>query len=251
MRDKIIELFEYRKFPLLFEAAGKKWEVSSPFVESLIELQEKIYDLDSILESDWDIDPMHLSEQWKQINQCQLFRDFSREEKVEWCREILKYQSHELALRKGISPLGLDMEYFYYFKSCDVKLLRKLIYEQFAELHDYINLSDWKLFDLVTEINDDVMDLHEDCQYYNGNAFLISMVQDGKELTRNKFADFLNECGKKNEKCHYNTDIKNELKNWVSNEVDSTLKLMSQRIEESDLDTLAHSTLFSKFECLS
>ena len=61
---------------------------------------------------------------------------------------------------KGLLPTRLEMEYFYFYKSCDVKLLRRLIYEtRLKGSKSFGSLSDWRYFDLVTEVNDDVADI--------------------------------------------------------------------------------------------
>ena len=55
------------------------------------------------------------------------------------------------------------------------------------------HLTDWRYFDLITELNDDIEDVFEDITTINANAFLISINENSVEKTRKDFSIFLND----------------------------------------------------------
>ncbi|MFZ1704129.1 MAG: hypothetical protein WAT79_07260 [Saprospiraceae bacterium] len=191
MLDKILTLFEYRMFPYLMDHIPFETVKKAEFNDNLIELQKSIYYLDATLESAWEVDHEQRHRLWNDI-----VKD------VKTClpmgvlpqtvlRHIEKYEKHELNIRENKWPNRLKMSYFYFYKSCDVKLLRYLIYE-FGELTKVFgSLSKWRDFDFVTEVNDDITDLNEDLYCYNGNRFLIQLLMNGKSHTFREFDDFL------------------------------------------------------------
>ena len=190
LADKISELFEYRGFPRLIAAGKMRSDKRQILNDKLIKLQTEIYGLDAILESNWVLDDEQMALAWKQI--LAALHEFPlKKSEYDYLKTLRRYEHHEKKLREGVFGLHMTMEYFYFFKSCDVKLLRRLIYEQIPELQRDIKLSDWREFDLITEVNDDVADMIEDMETINGNRFLISYLVNGPEITRNDFREFI------------------------------------------------------------
>jgi DNA helicase IV len=118
------------------------------------------------------------------------------------------------------------MEYFYFYKSCDVKLLRRLIYDRNAALAKVIKPSEWRTFDLVTEVNDDVVDLQEDTTTINGNRFLISLLQFGKKKTVQIFNDFLDEMDVRNRALDVKSIEGVEFIEWTDSQIRETKELV-------------------------
>jgi hypothetical protein len=192
LRKKIIELFEYRMFPQLCALQKvKDRETVKALWSQLIDLQESIYHLDAHLEANWHVDNSVLDWHWKQISTCLFSFGIANERHGNYLAHIKKYQFHEFSLRKGKNLLNYNLEYFYFYKSCDVKLMRRLIYEQCGLKRKLGPLSAWRYFDLVTEVNDDVTDVFEDLDFVNGNLVLLSILKDGKDATIAKFSTFL------------------------------------------------------------
>lgn len=244
MREKIIALFEYRQLPELIKYGGR--ELDEVFYEKLINLQFHIYKLDHELERNWKVDPSVIEDRWKQIYEA--LSDLGIPQKLhdKFCRHIYKYQKHELELRKGKLPTRLSMEYFYFYKSCDVKLLRKIIYIQNPNLAKAIKESDWRLFDLVTEINDDIDDLQEDTQTINGNRFLISLKQFGFEKTKATFTAFINEIDQRNNEQEVSIGSIN-VSAWTKTQVNETLNLISLQLTTlNTLDTSKYDQIVAR-----
>jgi hypothetical protein len=197
LKNKIEELFEYRGFHDLYEYSGLGKEEINQFHNKLVNLQSKIYYLDAYLESCWDVTDEGLDYYWVDIKK--ILTDFGIPLEVQrpYILQILKYQKHEVELRKNRLPTSIDMEYFYFYKSCDVKLMRRLIHEQLPNVKRLYQLSDWRFFDLVTEVNDDTTDLEEDQHTINGNRLLISLNTHGSDYTFETFNLFLSYISKK------------------------------------------------------
>lgn len=224
LRNKIIELFEYRELPKLIAYGGQKWD--EQFYEDLIQLQYDIYLLDHELETNWEVDMSIIDERWKVIHQDLDVLGVAESEYDSYSSHIYKYQKHELGIRNGKLPTRLSMEYFYFYKSCDVKLLRKLIYDRNPHLAKVIKPSQWRTFDLVTEINDDVVDLQEDTTTINGNRFLISLLQFGKEETIKVFNDFLDEMDGRNKALNVRSIEGVEFVKWTDTQIRETKELV-------------------------
>lgn len=197
LRDKIEQLFEYRAFPELYRLSGGSSGELKRIHKQLVELQARIYDLDGYLEANWELKDKQLSHYWNKIYASLTNMGIPSSKQYEYCSQIHKYQKHEVDLRHNLMPTRLDMEYFYFYKSCDVKLQRRLLIENFPTLKKLFTAGDWRYFDLVTEINDDATDLEEDTSTINGNRLLISFYLKGKSSTKEEFGDFLDKVIKK------------------------------------------------------
>ncbi len=244
LKEKIVELFDYRKFPVLLEETGGLQEEIDDLVGELIELQENIYYLDAYLESNWNLDKKIISEKWKDIYNSKLFTSFDKREKIESCKEIFRYQTHEMELRESKLPIQLDMEFFYYYKSCDVKLLRRLIYKRYPILEKKYRIEDWLFFDLITELNDDIEDVFEDQQFYNGNSFNISVLYKGKEITHKTFKDFILDVVSRSERKAFVDDNYKRVHKWTLEYANNTLDLLDQNMQKIEIDKLKENKLF-------
>jgi hypothetical protein len=101
------------------------------------------------------------------------------------------YEQGELDIRRNLLPHTIQIRPFYYFKSCDVKLLRKIIYDQAPLLKLKVPYTQWILFDFLTELIDDIEDEMEDRNIYNGNRFLFSLFYLGVDQTITEYKGFL------------------------------------------------------------
>ncbi len=189
--QKIDVLFNFRKIPWLLEES--KIRDKALLKQRLIDLQIAIYELDSHLESHWEIRVTDLKPYWLRIYACLDQLGLSVKQQHAWSKEIVRYQNHELDLRYRKSPLRHSIEDMYTIKSCDVRLIRRLIYQADDQLNQVLKFSEWSEFDLVTEVNDDLEDLYEDLPSLNGNRFLFSLFELGPEETSDRYERFLQE----------------------------------------------------------
>ncbi len=188
IQQKIIDLFALRKLPLLIEWGGLK---SESILAKLEALQKDIYLLDKSLEEHFDINPEQLAFYWERITKHLYDLDYTPAQAQEMLYSLKVYEQGELDIRKNILPHTVRIRPFYYFKSCDVKLLRKIIYDQSSSLKSKIPCVHWILFDFITELIDDIEDEMEDRTIYNGNRFLFSLFYRGVNQTIVEYNGFL------------------------------------------------------------
>ncbi len=198
LEKKIEELFVYRRFPQLFDLVGENYK-NHPIISALKELQIAIYFLDHHLETNWTIDPeKDLKKYWKEIYRSLTNCGVDQKVHDDYCKLIYRYQKHELYLRQNKLPTSLNIEHYYYFKSCDVKLLRRIISDKFPMIKRLHPPADWRYFDLITEVNDDVEDVFEDGFTINGNYFLIDHLKNGIDKAQENMNGFIEQIARKN-----------------------------------------------------
>jgi hypothetical protein len=236
LEQKIVQLFEYRLFPELIELGDISKKEYETVWQHLLALQTSIYYLDAHLEANWNTDAEVLGWHWENINQHLAAFGILGQESKQYLNHIKKYEKHELELRNGKMPMRLDMEYFYFYKSCDVKLLRRLIYERYHLSVLCGSLAEWRYYDLITEVNDDVDDLLEDLDFYNGNRFLLTILTFGKQVAKKEFFNFISLIKSKAEAKV--KAAKGKYRDYIFDKtmlrIDETIWLMDQRLQQVD-----------------
>lgn len=245
MRDKITSLFEYRMLPEI--VASCSGNDNTDLFERLYKLQEAIYYLDHHLETNWSIDQIALAPFWADINSI-LKTDFGvdADDIHDYISDILQYQTHELDLRQGKLPIAHDPFHFYYFKSCDVKLIRRLISEHIPAVLDKYPLEIWKNFDLITELNDDVEDIFEDLETINGNAVLIALHEVGFKEAKSYVHNFLDAISIANEADRSSGKIPVNIIDATQDQIIATRELLEKNLSQlqSDKSALDEAKLF-------
>jgi hypothetical protein len=243
---KIKDLFKYRGFPELYEISNLNKDIVENLNNQLIDLQANIYYLDSYLEENWTLKENELNQYWKNIHQSLSVLGVKKSDWMDYTNHILKYQKHEMELRLGLMPTRLNMEYFYFYKSCDVKLIRRLLMEKLPNVSKLCDAADWRYFDLVTEINDDAMDIEEDLSTINGNRVLISIQLYGAKETIKIFSNFLKTVEQKSIKRF--TKVKSEYKKKIHQmtleQITATKKLLLENVNKFSVE---NDSMLSKY----
>lgn len=245
MKKKIKALFEYRQIPELM--ADGKIKGKKALYKKLIALQISIYELDEHLESNWDIKKTDLSTYWNNIHNAMMDCGVPKKKLAEYSKHILKYQTHELNLRKGKLPTQGSVEYFYYYKSCDVRLMRQIIYDLSETLESKYTLPDWRFFDLITEVNDDVEDVFEDLKTINGNYALIARWQYGKKESIRMLSEFMDSIETKNQERYSKRKSDSEYKliyKMTQKQIKKTRKLLDKNMKKLKKKQILKAKLF-------
>ncbi len=247
LREKIVTLFNYRLIPELIHNCDL--ESKEPFLQKLVELQVAIYDLDHHLETNWNVNTKNLKQYWDEIYRVMSLFDLSGPAQKELCDEIQIYQKRELDLREGLSPARYPIEDLYYYKSCDVRLMRKLIYHHSHNLEEKLPFDSWYEFDLLTEVNDDIEDIFEDLDVYNGNRFLFSVFEFGKMKTYKRYQDFISEIGIKarTKIAQMDLDEDFDLLGKLDVIIVETQDLLSRRLNRLNLGEIMCAKVISRF----
>jgi len=189
MEKRVEDLFRSRRIHELIHDASPSGNTDLNL--QLRNLQKSIYQLDHYLETTWSLKKGELNGYWRNIMQNLTPFEPDKSLREALVSQIHKYESYEIDLRTGRLPIRLSFRYWYYYKSCDVKLIRKLLYQTDPQLEEQIRQQDWLYFDLISEIEDDVHDLFEDCRTFNCNRFLISIWKKGSQRTRDDYFAYL------------------------------------------------------------
>jgi hypothetical protein len=229
--DKIKALFSYRKLTGLLHAG--QLDKDSVFIGHLTDIQYQIYLLDAYLESQWDLDQDQVDAHWKAISTSLSQLAYTPNQMHRMLAEIREYERIERNCRKNTWPTKVKFKKFYTTKSCDVRLIRHLIYDARPALRQIWKEEDWKYYDLITEINDDIADLSEDLLTYNGNRFLISILRKGRHKTLKQYRSYLMKVTSKAEtyfRKHHAKGDNAQLKKWTIDRSVETLKLLDSTL---------------------
>ncbi len=249
MKKKIKALFEYRQLPKLMKDG--KVPNRKTLYKNLIKLQITIYKLDEHLESNWNVTKTDLKSYWKNIHHAMLVCGVPKSKLGEYSKHILKYQKHELNLRSGKLPTEGSIEYFYYYKSCDVRLMRQIIYDQSVNLDQKYILADWRYFDLITEVNDDVDDMFEDLETINGNYALIARWEFGKKESIRLLTEFMDLIETKNKERLIKRKSESKYKRifkMTQEQIKVTRKLLDKNSDKLKKKKILKAELFKHFE---
>ncbi len=247
--EKISTLFTYRRLTDLLKAAGL--DKNKSFVNDLIHVQFQIYMLDAYLESQWELDKDKIKILWKGIRKSLSNMGYTGKKVDKMVEEIESYEKIERNCRKDNWPTKESMKKFYTTKSCDVRLIRHLIYKAEPKLEDMWKESSWKYYDVITEINDDVADIQEDINTFNGNRFLISILRKGTDKTRREYTEYLAKITSK--AATYFSDRMDHGKNkqlagWIGARSRETAKLLDTQSNPKTLDRLSDSLLLTQMK---
>ena len=244
---KIDVLFSYRKIPIMMEASGI--QNKNEFIKQLKALQLTIYHLDAYLEANWETKKTELNQYWKEIYTVLDYFGVRKKDRPEYVKNIQSYQARELGLRNGKLPLQFSFNNLYQVKSCDVKLIRKLIYLHAPSLKGLWAESDWRFYDLITEVNDDIDDLYEDLDTYNCNRFLIGLHVEGKKRTGSLYRNYIKEIKRKHKTAFKNKvkdPSKEKLFKWTEADIKNTTALLDKRLKAKKTDGIGKAVLFEK-----
>ncbi|MEN3370520.1 MAG: hypothetical protein V7609_2663 [Verrucomicrobiota bacterium] len=178
---KAASLFALRCLPKCLEIAADGKKNKAECLKNLLQLQYSIYELDEYGESNWRIDTQKLDEIWHRIKGSWLAVPGSRGWRPP-LTEIENYQRIEIDMRVGVRPDMIPIKEFYESKTCDVRLMRQLIWNAYQAPNSSVRRL-WEIFDLIGEVLDDLTDVAEDRLAYNGNRFAFCIRQHGTNKT--------------------------------------------------------------------
>ena len=232
---KIDALFSYRKISDLIRLGGLS--SNKPLIRHLYNIQTQIYHLDAYLESNWKLDEHKLDQYWQSIMQSLEAIGYSGKQGNKLVAEIRQYERIEKDCRRDKWPTRVPFADFYTTKSCDVRLIRHLVYEAAPALTAHWKENVWKYYDLITEINDDVSDLYEDIDTYNGNRYLVSMLRKGIHKTTKRYAGFIEKVTEKANdffEKHPRQERDRHLHEWILTRSTETLTLLDDTARNAD-----------------
>ena len=160
------------------------------FWQELIELQAAIYRLDSHFEHNKEIADWFTGQCWMEIDSRVVDLSGGKSD-AGFARDIHSYEKIERSLRGHWRESLPNLESYYYFKTCDVRLCRKLILAQDKAKMTQADRRAWELLDLIGEIFDDLADFHEDLDTLNGNRFALNVLAQGARATARAYRELV------------------------------------------------------------
>jgi hypothetical protein len=190
VRSKVKQLFETRRI-------CEQCEDMSPHMTTVLppilwQLQLCIYRLDKYFEKTWTLSPRSIQACWSDILTALDQINEGKQDAEGLVRDIRCYQQIEERLRKPNGQSFPDLLNYYRLKSCDVRLARNLIARASASSKSEImeRLQGWEIFDLISEVCDDLLDIDEDLNTFNGNRFLLGIRAKGSRVTLEEYHRF-------------------------------------------------------------
>jgi len=239
-KDKIQELFEYREIPQFIKQGGIE---DTKFEYHLYRLQASIYELDNYLETVWELTDDRIKAYWTDMEKELIYLVPDQSKHDQYLYQISVYLKREVDLRQKSFPLSVSLDYFYYYKSCDVRLMRRLIYDHSTTNRSKLHPRHWLLYDYVTEVNDDVDDLLEDLEAYNCNRLLLDLYVNGRAYAESTFTSFLLDLKDRND-LYKGAPV---IQNSTADAIDDTLSLLKTNLSKLEGIDFQSTTLFSKY----
>lgn len=229
-REKIADLFAQRKIDALYQNSVLAGQAA--LYGHLVALQNHIYHLDDYLETHWHLSPAKLAEYWQAIRNKMGDFGMSGAEGDAYLAEIHQYQAQEMIPRSGGDLQGISMDRFYACKTCDIRLLRRLIYRADPALALWIPLDLWKYWDCLTEVEDDLMDMEEDRDTWNVNRYLLALKADAADKVNAEYFDYIHTLLETGQRHIHQHDFlqKKALLNWLEEAHARVSDLLSQNV---------------------
>lgn len=173
---KTVELFQTRGLHEIAQYTIDDVMNRRNVLQRLMDLQGSIYALDRYGETSWNVDSFVLGKLWLGI--CRRIQPLNVSTNVIAPRicDILRYQSIELDLRRGLFPTDINPGSFYRLKTCDVRMMRTILCAHSCREFSAQFLSYLDLLDICAEVCDDMLDMDEDVCDFNCNRFVLSRV---------------------------------------------------------------------------
>lgn len=188
--QKINQLLDHSKIHYLFELDNSERLVKKSLKIRLKRIIQILFELDSYTESKWILEDETLVEFQKSLQNAIKGLYIRPSLLHRYVTNVIKYVKLERQLRDHIHPDSFDLNYFYYYKSSRIKLIRAIVYQKFQNLEGSA-ASDWAMFDLFQSITDDLEDIQEDREQINANRFLFSLANRGQQETIQSYRHFI------------------------------------------------------------
>ena len=230
---KVLDLFQFRKIDWLFTQSG--FAKDSGYFRQLMEIQARIYDLDHYLETNWIVMPARLNTYWDRIEEGLQSFGISELEIPDLLSDIKQYQSQELFTRSGGDPVQVPIADFYHFKTCDVRLMRRLLYRGDPRLNRIMPEAVWGYYDWITEVHDDLSDVVEDRHTHNVNRYLASLESLGPRRTLEQYVSYLRQVLAVSEAALAQRDFAfiTHFQRWLEEAYQATRTLLNQHHPEA------------------
>ena len=165
-------------------------DLASPTREAIINFQKLVFVVDHYFEHNQQLNPAFLNSFWNQFEKFLDDLQMPKELQATLLQDIKDYADIEASIRIGKKLAEYEIKFFYFKKSCDVRMQRHII--RFLNKHETSSSEPEIVRDILEEIEDNVDDIEEDkLTPFGGNRFLeILSSKDVEKL--NEYNNFIN-----------------------------------------------------------
>src|SRR3989344_498943 len=145
--------------------------LASPTREAIISFQKSVFVVDHYFEHNEQLNPAFLNSFWKQFEKFLDDLQMPKELQATILQDIKDYADIEASIRIGKKLAEYGIRFFYFKKSCDVRMQRHII--RYLNKQQISSSESEIIRDILEEIEDDLDDIEEDkLTPFGGNRFL-------------------------------------------------------------------------------
>lgn len=158
--------------------------------EAIINFQKLVFAVDHYFEHNEQINPAFLNSFWKQFEKFLDDLEMPKDLQATLLQDIKDYADIEANIRIGKKLAEYEIRFFYFKKSCDVRMQRHII--RYLNTQQALSSEPEIIRDVLEEIEDDVDDIAEDrLTPFDGNRFL--EILNSKNIEKlNEYDAFIN-----------------------------------------------------------
>jgi len=165
-------------------------DLASPTREAIISFQKLVFVVDHYFEHNEQLNPSFLNSFWKQFEKFLDDLEMPKDLQATLLQDIKDYADIEAGIRIGKKLAECEIRFFYFKKSCDVRMQRHII--RYLNTQPALSSEPEIIRDILEEIEDDVDDIAEDkLTPFGGNRFL--EILDSKDVEKlDEYTTFVN-----------------------------------------------------------
>lgn len=183
INEKASELYEKRIAPYAPD-------LPSHTRDAIINFQKVVFIVDHYFEYNEQLDPTLLNSFWKQFEKFLDSLGMPKELQVTILQDIKDYADIEASTRAGKKLADYEIKFFYFKKSCDVRMQRHIL--RYLNQQSATSSSPEITRDTLEEIEDDVDDIQEDRSTpFSGNR-LLEILNSGDITKLQEYNTFIN-----------------------------------------------------------
>jgi len=186
IQRKTEELYEKRIAPHVPDISPLKRE-------TIIRFQKLVFVLDHYFEHNEQLAPAILDSVWTRFEKFLDDLEMPKDLQTEVLQDIKDYANIEANTRTGKQLAEYEISFFYFKKSCDVRMQRHII--RYLNQQSPTSSRAEIARDIVEEIEDDIDDIEEDkLTPFNGNR-LLEILNSGNKTKLEEYATFMRSFG--------------------------------------------------------
>ena len=165
-------------------------DLASPAREAIINFQKLVFVVDHYFEHNEQLNPVFLNSFWNQFQKFLDDLEMPKELQTTILQDIKDYADIEASIRVGKKLAEYEIRFFYFKKSCDVRMQRHII--RYLNKQPASSSDSEIVRDILEEIEDDLDDTEEDKLTPFGGNRLLEILNSKNVEKLNEYVTFIN-----------------------------------------------------------